>query len=179
MHDRAEGIAVEDRAAVAVGDVLARGRRARGVSTIVGRGEVDVGPRGDRRPGDVGAVVEAVGELGERAEAARQAPVDDLDAEPQRAHGAGDLGARYGRPASMRQVVRELERELALEPRRDEVGELERRRRRRARRASSFFGSGAAIGRSTPSAWRCASVTAATFQPPTAPSRGRTAACSR
>ena len=96
QHDRAERIAVEDRLAAAARDLVASRRRgcASGRSRPVPRSSAC--QSSDRRAGDEGAVVERVGELGERAEAARQARIDDLDGDAQRRDRRRDLFARVG-----------------------------------------------------------------------------------
>ena len=104
--------------------------------------QVERMPVDDRRAGDEGAVVERVGELGERAEAARQARIDDLDGDPQRRDRSADLLARIGSRRPRRQVARELEGEFALELGRDEAGRAQGRAVRLARRASTARAAG-------------------------------------
>ena len=79
----------------------------------------------DPGPGDEGAVVEAVAQLGERAEAARQARVDDLDRDSHRQDGVGDFLARIRLARTRREVVAKLERKLALELGGNEIGDAQ------------------------------------------------------
>ena len=113
-------------------------------------------PGVDPRPGDERAVVEAVAQLGERTEAARQARVDDLDRDPHRQDGLGDFLAGIGLARTRRQVVAELECELALELGGDEVGDAQLRRPGGGTSCIQGCSSGAPIATSTPSDSRCA-----------------------
>ncbi len=128
QHDRAERIAVEDRLAAAARDLVARAAVAAREDDLDPR-QVERVPVDDRRAGDEGAVVERVGELGERAETARQARVDDLDGDAQRRDRSADFLARIGARRPRRQVARELEGEFALELGRDEAGYAQDRQR--------------------------------------------------
>jgi hypothetical protein len=88
-----ERIAVEDRLAAAARDLVARAVMAAREDDLDLR-QVERVPVDDRRAGDEGAVVERVGELGERAESARQARVDDLDGDAQSRDRSADFLAR-------------------------------------------------------------------------------------
>jgi hypothetical protein len=80
-------------------------RATSSIAAVVAARQDDVDPRQvervpveRRRAGDEGAVVEGVGELGERAEPARQARIDDLDGDAQAPRSQRATSSReYGR----------------------------------------------------------------------------------
>src|ERR1019366_7499220 len=107
QDDSTERIAFEDGAAAALGQLgdapIWSGRR----QDDADRREVEPAPFAYARPRDESAVVEAVGDLGERTAAARQSRIDEFDRDPQHGDRGRHLVARVDGAGARRQIVAE------------------------------------------------------------------------